>query len=233
MHASDYRIVHDEPTFIAVNKPAGMPTQADPSGDNSLNRLLARDLGGEVFVVHRLDRPASGLVLFARTRAMAAHLSELLRDHRIERIYWAIVNRSLEPSEATLSHLIHIDARRNKSYVTADHGKPALLHYTTIGESDRYAMLEVRLETGRHHQIRAQLQAIGYPIKGDVKYGARRSQRGGGIGLHSAGVSFRHPETGSLLRLFSPPPDEALWNALSHSIKGHSSRVNSPDSEST
>ncbi|MFW5716348.1 MAG: RluA family pseudouridine synthase [Spirochaetota bacterium] len=211
-------IVHADDSLVVVAKAPGVPSQDDPSGAESALALSERVLGRTLHPVHRLDRPASGLLLFAAAADAAASLSRMLRDGKIERRYWAIVEGSVEPEHAELRHYLHHDRKRNKSYVTAT-GKPAVSRYEIRARGERYTLLEVELETGRHHQVRAQLAAIGSPIRGDLKYGARRSLPTGGIGLLAVGLAFLHPADGTVRRFVASPPDDALWNALTDGLQ--------------
>jgi 23S rRNA pseudouridine1911/1915/1917 synthase len=216
---SPYTIIHQDNWLIAANKRAGVPSQRDKSGDDALIDMLERTFGGPLYVVHRIDRPASGLVLFARSQETAAHLSDLFRKAEVTRRYWAIVAVKPDSTEATISHRLETLPRSNKSRVVKKGGQEAVMKYSVAAQSERYWLLDVELVTGRHHQIRAQLAAIGCPIRGDLKYGAPRSIPGGGIGLHAYQLSFRHPKTGSQLRLCAPPPEDRLWQALAADLQ--------------
>lgn len=199
---------------MVASKAAGVPTQHDPSGDRSLPEMLEPLFGEELWVVHRIDRPASGLVVIARTQTVAAALSELFRTGRAVRRYWAITASRPPADEGVLRHRLRTSPGANKSRVTDTGGKQAELRYRLVAQSDRYWLLDIELVTGRHHQIRAQLAAVGCPVRGDIKYGARRTIPGGGIGLHARSLSFAHPQTGEQLSLAAPAPDDPLWNAL-------------------
>jgi 23S rRNA pseudouridine1911/1915/1917 synthase len=216
---TSHTIVYQDNWVIAANKPAGVPSQHDKSGDEALIDVIERECGGPLYVVHRIDRPASGLVLFARSQESAAHLSDLFRKAEVERWYWAIVGVRPDSSEATLRHRLESLPRSNKSRVVNEGGSEAVLRYSIAAQSDRYWLLNVQLLTGRHHQIRAQLATIGCPIRGDLKYGARRSIPGGGIGLHAYRLSFLHPKTGNQLTLSAPPPEDRLWQALTTDLQ--------------
>ena len=218
MTAEKYTILFRDASLVVVNKPPELPSQSDTTGDVSLDRLLEDDLDSSIYVVHRLDRRASGTIVYALARPVAGQLSQMLRMHQVERIYWAVVPGPVEPETGALHHRLRVDNRLNKSFVAAAHGKPAVLHYATAARGDRYTLLEVRLQTGRHHQIRAQLAAAGLPIRGDTKYGARRTQPEGGIGLHAALIAFTHPISGDRLRMFASPPDTPLWRALTDGL---------------
>ena len=168
-------------------------------------------------VVHRLDRPVSGVVVFARTSKALARLNEMFRLGQVSKTYWALVQTPPRQPEATLTHWLVRNEARNKSYAY-DHERPgakrAVLDYTTIGHNDRHTLLEVHLHTGRHHQIRCQLAALGCPIRGDLKYGAPRSNPDGSICLHAYSVAFEHPVSHKHIEVTAPPPQEGPWQGL-------------------
>lgn len=216
-------ILYEDNHLMVVNKRCGDLVQPDPSGESALEDQIkafikVRDAKpGDVFlgVVHRIDRPVSGAVLFAKTSKALVRLNEMIRDGQIHKTYWALTEQTPIPEEGELCHYILRDGRTNRSRAltapSAD-AKQARLRYKTIGASTHYTLLEVELLTGRHHQIRAQLTKVGCPIRGDLKYGAKRSQAGGGISLHSRSVSFDHPVRHELLTVVAPPPkDDNLW----------------------
>ena len=213
-------ILYEDADVIAVNKPASMPTQADETGDASLLQLLENQRGTSLFVVHRLDRPTSGLVVFAKNEQAAAALSAQFQQRETAKIYYAIVEKKPEKEADTIVHFLIHNPLKNKSFVTKEdilNAKRAELRYLLRGSSDRYFLLEIELLTGRHHQIRAQLAAIGCPIKGDVKYGARRSNPDRSIHLHAAQLTFKQPKTGEKISLKAAPPieNDALWRFFS------------------
>ena len=197
-------ILYEDNHLLVVNKHCGDLVQPDPSGGSALEDQIKafikrRDAKpGEVFlgVVHRIDRPVSGAVLFAKTSKALTRLNEMIREGRIRKIYWALTEQAPDPLSGELCHYILRDGRANRSRACdapkAD-AKQARLRYATLGAGTHYTLVEVELLTGRHHQIRAQLSKIGCPIRGDLKYGARRSLPGGGISLHSRSVEFEHP----------------------------------------
>ncbi|MEN8202569.1 MAG: RNA pseudouridine synthase [Bacteroidota bacterium] len=202
---------------MIVNKRVSDIVQGDQTGDASLDRLLkdfikARDgKPGEVFlgIPHRLDRPVSGVVVFAKTSKALSRMARLFKDKEIEKIYHAIVEHCPQPESGTLENFITRNTRQNKSYVhdsEVPDSKWARLSYLKLASSDRYHLLEIMLETGRHHQIRAQLAGIGSVIKGDRKYGARRSNKNGGISLHARQISFIHPVKKEAIRIVAPYP---------------------------
>ena len=218
-------ILYEDNHIIAINKSSSDIVQGDKTGDKPLVDTVREDLkeryskSGNVFcgVVHRLDRPVSGVVLFAKTSKALARLNEMLRGHEIKKKYWAIVVKPPQEQEATLKHYLVRNERQNKSYAYTTEKKDsklAVLHYVTIGKSERYTLLEVDLHTGRHHQIRCQLAAVGAVIKGDLKYGAPRSNPDGGISLHARSVEFVHPVRKELVVITAPLPTDKLWTAF-------------------
>jgi 23S rRNA pseudouridine1911/1915/1917 synthase len=221
------RILFEDNHLIIINKLAGEIVQGDITGDLSLLEMVkaylkeAYNKPGNVFagLVHRIDRPVSGAVIFTRTGKALSRMSALLKERRIEKTYWAVVANLPEPASASLEHYLVRNEKLNKTFVASrDHpeAKPALLDYTLIASSQRYHLLSIRLHTGRHHQIRAQLSAIGCPINGDLKYGAKRSNPDGSISLHARLLEFNHPVTGNRLRIEAAVPDELLpWRLFS------------------
>lgn len=179
---------------------------------------------GNVFlgVVHRLDRPVSGLVIFARTSKALTRLNAMFKDGDIHKTYWAITKNTPAIPEATLTHWLTRNEKQNKSYAydrEVPNSKKARLAYRVIGHTDHYNLLEVHLMTGRHHQIRCQLAHMGCPIKGDLKYGAKRSNPDGSISLLSHSVEFVHPVSHELIHLDSPLPDDPLWHGIAETVK--------------
>ncbi|HKJ85941.1 MAG TPA: RluA family pseudouridine synthase [Spirochaetia bacterium] len=214
---SGIEILYSDAAVIVMTKATGLPSQPDTSGEESALSLAEAALG-TVYPVHRIDRPASGLLLLAPHSHAAARLSTMMQSGAIERRYWAIVEGTSLPEEGELTGRIAFDRRRNKSFMAAN-GKPARLRYTVRTRGERYTLLEVVLDTGRHHQIRVQLADAGSPIRGDLKYGARRSQPGGGIALHAVALRFPHPLSGEMLSFFAPPPAGSLWDALATGLR--------------
>lgn len=200
-----------------MRKALGVPSQDDTSADPSALGLAEEEVGQTLYPIHRIDRPASGLLLFAATPRDAATLTRALREGEILRTYWAIVSGHPEPRAGRLEDLLRHDRRRNKSYRHPS-GKRAALSYQVRATGTRYTLVEVWLETGRHHQIRAQLATRGWPVRGDLKYGARRSQPGGGISLHAVALSFPHPRTGERISYTAEPPEDTLWDTLAAGI---------------
>lgn len=217
------RILYEDNHILVVNKLPSEIVQGDKTGDQPLSELLKSYIKikynkpGEVFlgVVHRIDRPVSGAVIFARTSKSLSRLNELLKAGKINKTYWAVVKK-MPPKESDrlVSHLRR-DEARNKSFVepeSSSRTQTAELIYRVIGKSKDYCLLEIDLITGRHHQIRAQLSHIGCPIRGDLKYGYPRSNADGSIHLHARTISFTHPVKQSPLLITAPPPDDILWN---------------------
>ena len=218
-------VVYEDNHIIIVNKRSGEIVQGDKTGDKPRAETVKDYIKvkyhkpGNVFlgVVHRLDRPVSGLVLFARTSKALTRLNDMFRTGDIHKTYWAIVKNTPAQPEATLENWIVRNEKQNKSYAH-DHEVPgakrALLSYRIIGKTDRYTLLEIHLMTGRHHQIRCQLAHMGCPIRGDLKYGAPRSNPDGGISLMAKQIDFVHPVTKEQITIKAPTPSDALWQAL-------------------
>src|ERR1035437_8204156 len=218
--------------IIAVNKRCGDIVQGDKTGDRTLGDDVKDYLKekynkpGAVFlgVTHRLDRPTSGAVIFARTSKALTRLNEMFKeDHSIQKTYWAVVDKKPEPTNCQLNHWLVRDTKQNKSFAYLNErkeAKKASLTYHYIGSSDRFHLIGIELHTGRHHQIRAQLAAIGLHIKGDLKYGFSRSNSDGGIHLHARKIEFIHPVTGDAVSITAPPPNDPVWNYFIRSIAG-------------
>lgn len=218
-------VVYEDNHLIAVNKNCHEITQGDKTGDTPLSEMLQAWLKekyakpGNVFigVAHRLDRPVTGLVLFAKTSKALSRLNEMFRQGEVKKTYWAIVKHCPPEPDATLTHWLVRNEKQNKS-VAYDNERPsakkAILHYKLIARSENYYLLEIDLKTGRHHQIRCQLAKISSPIKGDLKYGAGRSNPDGGISLHARSASFIHPVSKETLTLTAPVPEDNLWKSL-------------------
>ncbi|MCM1504849.1 MAG: RluA family pseudouridine synthase [Muribaculum sp.] len=218
-------VVYEDNHIIIVNKMPGEIVQGDKTGDVPLVETLKRWIKekyakpGNVFcgVVHRLDRPVGGLVIFAKTSKALSRMNEMFRNGEVKKTYWAITRNRPPKPEDTLTHYITTTERNNKSYasLTEKRGsQKAVLMYKHIASTDRYHLLEVNLLTGRKHQIRVQLATIGCPIKGDLKYGDKRSNPDGGISLMSHRVEFVHPVNGKHIDVTAPVPDDNLWQAL-------------------
>jgi len=215
-------VVYEDNHIIVVNKNSGEIVQGDKTGDTPLSDIVKEYIRqkynkpGNVFlgVVHRLDRPVSGLVVFAKTSKALTRLNEMFRTGNVHKIYWAITRNIPPQPSGRLEQWIVRNEKQNKSYVynrEVPNSKKAILEYTTISTSDNYTLLEVRLMTGRHHQIRCQLAAMGCPIKGDLKYGAKRSNPDGSISLMSHHIEFIHPVSKETINLTAPLPPHSLW----------------------
>ena len=215
-------IVYEDNHLIIVYKHSGEIVQGDKTGDGPLSEDVKCYLKekyqkpGNVFlgVVHRLDRPVAGLVVFAKTSKALTRLNKMFRDGEVHKTYWAITKNLPPQPEGTLTHWLVRNEKQNKSYAydhEVPHSKKAILKYRLIGQSDHYCLLEVNLMTGRHHQIRCQLAHMGCPIKGDLKYGAQRSNPDGSICLLAHHVEFVHPVSKQLISLDSPLPEDNLW----------------------
>jgi 23S rRNA pseudouridine1911/1915/1917 synthase len=224
MTETELRVLYEDNHLIAVNKMPADIVQGDKTGDPTLaDRVKAyikekHGKRGNVFlgVVHRLDRPVSGVVLYARTGKALERLSRLFREGAVRKLYWAIVAEKPPKTEDTLVHFITRNSELNKSFASSSRtpgSKEAKLRYRLVLDLERYHLLEIELLTGRHHQIRAQLHAVGCHIRGDLKYGAPRSNPGGGIHLHAREVSFLHPVRGERVTITAPPPEDPLWDA--------------------
>jgi 23S rRNA pseudouridine1911/1915/1917 synthase len=215
-------ILHEDNHTIVVNKKASDIVQGDKTGDEPLPERIKKYLKekyqkpGNVFcgVVHRLDRPTSGALVFARTSKALERLNEQFREKETQKTYWAIVENKPAKAADTLVNYLSKNEKQNKSYVTTEkdkNAKKAILSYQIINSSDKYHLLEVNLETGRHHQIRCQLANMGCIIKGDLKYGAKRSNPDGSICLHARSLTFTHPTTKEEIKITAPVPKDTLW----------------------
>jgi 23S rRNA pseudouridine1911/1915/1917 synthase len=210
------RILWSHDDLLAVWKPSGIPVQPDPTGDVDLISLLQAQFNGQRFLVtHRLDRPVSGVVLVARSSQAAEHINEQFRQRSVRKVYWAIVEGEVA-APITLEGSIQRDGRARKARVVRTDGAmvKARLSVEPIAKGDRYTLVDVVPEGGAFHQIRAQLGAAGWPIKGDVKYGARRGEKDRSIALHARSIAFRTPSTGEDVVVDAPAPGTSLWNAM-------------------
>lgn len=220
-------VLYEDNHLIVVNKACGEIVQGDQTGDRPLCDKVADYLiekyhkPGRAFVgvTHRLDRPTSGIVIFAKTGKALARMNALFRDHKIQKIYRAIVDKKPIPSQGSWEDYLYRNAKQNKSYVvSASHkeAQRALLDYCCEASIDRYHLIRIHLHTGRHHQIRAQLAQRGIHIKGDLKYGAARSNPDKGISLHASEVEFIHPVSGETIHIRAPfPRSDAMWQKFS------------------
>lgn len=217
------QVLYEDNHIIIVYKQSGEIVQGDKTGDKPLSETIKEWIKekyakpGNVFlgVVHRLDRPVSGIVVFAKTSKALSRLNNMFRNGEVRKTYWAMVQTAPNMPEATLTNWLVRNEKQNKSYVynnEMSNAKQAILKYKTIGQTEHYTLLEVNLLTGRHHQIRCQLAAMGCPIKGDLKYGARRSNPDGSISLLSHKVEFIHPVSKQKIVVVSPLPTEKVWD---------------------
>ena len=216
------RVLFEDNHLIIINKKSSEIVQGDKTGDIPLSELVKQYLKkkynkpGNVFcgVVHRVDRPVSGCVIFARTDKALSRMNKLIQERKIKKIYWAIVKNKPQEESATLIHYLKKNEVQNKSYAVKQAVQGALkaeMNYKVIGKSDNFYLLEIELLTGRHHQIRAQLAEIGCPVKGDLKYGYSSSNQDAGIDLHARKVEFTHPVNNNIVSVIAPVPDNKLW----------------------
>ena len=226
MHSTkeNLQVLHEDNHIIVVNKRSGDIVQGDKTGDKPLSDVVKEyikekyDKPGNVFLgtVHRLDRPTTGIVIYARTSKALERLNKMLRDKTIKKTYWAVVQQQPKKASDTLTNYLKKNPKNNKSTAftkEVEESKKAILHYKTLKNLDNYSLLEVDLETGRHHQIRVQLSNIGAIIKGDLKYGAKRSNKDGSIHLHARKIEFTHPVSKELIKLTAPTPSDSIWDA--------------------
>ncbi|MFP5471592.1 MAG: RluA family pseudouridine synthase [Bacteroidia bacterium] len=218
-------ILYEDNHLMIVNKKPSEIVQGDKTGDVPLSEKVKEFIKkrdnkpGAVFlgVAHRIDRPVSGVLMFAKTSKSLARLNQMFQDKTIQKTYWAVVKNEPPKQEDTLTHFLKKNEVKNKSFVEPDEkrgGKKSILNYKIIAKSDNYFLLEIDPKTGRHHQIRAQLSAIKCPIKGDLKYGFDRSNSDGSIHLHAHKISFIHPVSKELIEVNAPVPKENLWQAM-------------------
>lgn len=219
------QVLHEDNHIIVVNKRVGDIVQGDKTGDKPLSDVVKEYLKekynkpGEVFlgVVHRLDRPTTGIVVFARTSKALTRLNDLFKNRETQKTYWAVVKNQPPKTEDTLVHFLKRNPKNNTSKAhtkEVSDSKKASLDYKIIKKLDNYYALEINLHTGRHHQIRSQLSAIGCPIKGDLKYGFDRSNPDGGIHLHARKLVLTHPVTKEVLQIIAPVPNDVIWNCI-------------------
>lgn len=215
-------VLYEDNHLIIVNKTTAEIVQADKTGDTPLSDTIKQYLKekyakpGNVFlgVVHRIDRPVSGVVVFAKTSKALTRMNEMFRTHDLKKKYWAIVKETPPQPEMRLTHYLIRNEKQNKSYAydqRTENAKESVLSFKLIARSDNYNLLEVDLETGRHHQIRCQLAKIGCPIKGDIKYGFARTNKDGGISLHARSIEFIHPVSMLPINIVAPVPEDTLW----------------------
>lgn len=227
----EVEVLYEDNHLIAVNKRSGDITQGDKTGDEPLPEKVKRwlkvkyDKPGNVFcgVIHRLDRPTSGIVVFAKTSKGLSRMNALFQKKEVQKTYWAIVENVPAVEQGTLVNDLKKNEKRNKSGVVkkgTSGAKRAELNYNLTAKSDRYSLLEIDPKTGRHHQIRTQLAHIGSTIKGDLKYGAKRSNKDGSISLHARSISFVHPVKKERVRITAPVPNDNLWQWFERQIDG-------------
>ena len=216
------KVLFEDNHLLVVNKQPSEIVQGDKTGDMPLNEQYKHFLQqkyhkpGNVFlgVVHRIDRPTSGIVVFAKTSKALARMNRMLQEHQITKYYWAVVAKAMEKPTGTLEHYMVRNPQKNKSYAFPGfrkNAKIARMEYETLGHSDRYYLLQIRLVTGRHHQVRSQLSAIGNPIKGDLKYGFYTTNKDASIHLHARKVIFPHPVKETKVAITAPVPGDKLW----------------------
>lgn len=229
-HPLTNRVLFEDNHLLVINKLPSEIVQGDKTGDQPLVEIAKEYIfteyqkPGKVFlgVVHRIDRPTSGLVIFARTSKALARMNEMLKSRDVSKKYWAVVKNVPAETEGRLVHFLRKNEKQNKSYVVnqdAPDAKKAELTYKVLMQADHYTLVEVELLTGRHHQIRAQFAAIGCPIKGDLKYGADRSNPGGSIHLHARELEFIHPVKKESVHLIAPVPEDTLWQFFEQKLQ--------------
>lgn len=222
--AQNLQVLYEDNHLIIVNKRPGDIVQGDKTGDVPLSEVvkeyikLKYDKPGNVYlgVVHRLDRPTSGIVIFSKTSKALPRLNKLFKDKEAKKTYWAVVKNAPPKQEDSLVHFLKRDPKQNKSFAhikEVPDSKKAILDYKILKALNNYYLLEIDLHTGRHHQIRSQLSAIGSPIKGDLKYGFDRSNKDASIHLHARKLAFVHPVKKEKLEIIAPPPQDPIWNA--------------------
>lgn len=219
------QVIYEDNHLIVINKRAGDLVQGDKTGDLPLSEVVKiylkekHNKPGNVYlgVVHRLDRPTTGIVLFAKTSKALPRLNKIFSERKNQKTYWAMVQKTPHPKNGTLIHYLKRNPKQNKSYAhihEVPDSKKGILHYTILQELDRYTLLEIDLETGRHHQIRSQLSSIGSPIKGDLKYGFNRSNPDASIHLHARKLKLVHPVQKEEMIFIAPLPKDPLWDAV-------------------
>jgi len=214
---ADYIILKNN-QILAFNKPAGTLVQSGQSDDKSLLQLAEIYCKHPLGLIHRLDRPASGVCIFAKSKNALVSINRQMQERTVEKVYWAVVRKGDLEKEGALVHYLKRNGKAKKSEVSETEKpgyKKAELTYKVLGEIDNYTLLEVKLITGRFHQIRAQLSAIGFPIKGDVKYGAKRGNKDRSIHLHARSITFSHPIAKERIHIEANVPDDVIWNAFS------------------
>ncbi len=220
----NYAIIYQDEAILAVWKPAGMPVQSDKTDDIALQDQLSEKFGQVIYLVHRLDRPVSGIMVFAKTKEIANLLVQQFQEKQVKKIYWAVVQNKPVPETGILLHYLRKDQKQNRSFAfdkPLHHTKKAESKYRLLTSLKRYHVLEIELLTGRHHQIRAQLGAVKNPIKGDVKYGFKRSNRDRSIHLHARRLAIQHPVSGESLEWVADLPEgDGIWAAVNELVGG-------------
>ena len=221
---NNLQVLFEDNHIIAINKRCGDIVQGDKTGDKPLSEIVKSFIKtkyskpGNVYlgIPHRLDRPTSGVVMFAKTSKSLSRLNKIFKDGKVQKYYWAVTKNNPEKQEDTLIHWLRKNEKTNKStYFKKEtvKAKKAVLHYRVLKKLERYFIIEIKLVTGRHHQIRCQLSAIGCPVRGDLKYGYDRSNNDGGIDLHAKKIIFEHPVSGKKIIIDAPVRDTKIWNA--------------------
>lgn len=230
LNPNDLKVLHEDNHVIVINKRPSDIVQGDKTGDITMPDQIKEFLRvkynkpGNIFcgVVHRLDRPTSGAVVFAKTSKALTRLNEQFREKDTQKIYWAVVEKAPQSNAGHLENFLLKNEKQNKAYVhqkEVSGSKKAILDYRVVSHSDKYTLVEVTLHTGRHHQIRAQMAHIGCIIKGDLKYGAKRSNADGSIHLHARYLSFIHPTTKETIQITAPVPEDSLWKWFEKEVK--------------
>ncbi|MGY8980294.1 MAG: RluA family pseudouridine synthase [Flavobacteriales bacterium] len=216
-------VIYEDNHLIAINKKSGDISQGDKTGDLPLSDYIKEYLKkkynklGNVYLgtIHRIDRPTSGVLVFAKTSKALSRMNELFRENKIQKTYWAVVKNQTPKTQGSLKNYLSKNNKQNKSYVCQENeGKLAELEYQTIKKLKNYYFLEIKPKTGRHHQIRVQLSNIGCPIKGDLKYGDKRSNKDQSIHLHARKIEFTHPVSKEILIITAPTPPDIIWNSI-------------------
>ena len=216
-------IIYEDNHLIAINKRPGDLVQGDKTGDNTLidqvknyiKKKYNKPRGVFLGLIHRLDRPTSGLILFAKTSKALRRINKQFKDRKTQKKYWAIIDKSFDSNSGTLTHWLKRNPKMNKSFANNEEvndSKKAILHYKKIIKLRKYCVLEIDLETGRHHQIRSQLSFIGFPVKGDLKYKAKRKNPDSSIDLHARSLTINHPTTKKKITFLASPPIKPQWN---------------------
>jgi 23S rRNA pseudouridine1911/1915/1917 synthase len=220
-------VIYEDNHLIAINKKSGDISQGDKTGDLPLSDYIKEYLKkkynklGNVYLgtIHRIDRPTSGVLVFAKTSKALSRMNELFRENKIQKTYWAVVKNQTPTTQGSLKNYLSKNNKQNKSYVCQENeGKLAELEYQTIKKLKNYYFLEIKPKTGRHHQIRVQLSNIGCPIKGDLKYGDKRSNKDQSIHLHARKIEFTHPVSKEILIITAPTPPDIIWNSITEDL---------------